>query len=803
MITNVWNLRSKLPVCGLMLCGCLMVTGARGEAPDTADSQTRSGSPLEALTAAADQDPTRADFPAIWNATVRRYKVRDVTEVKRLLAEWDEPAEDPNLGSVCKDQLDRLESARQQFFFSLALQKRSLQCAEQNGDEPRASAREALIAALLKHLLQEGAGQSWQQPLALTVYQDADALADLAGLEILSRRYDTRDNGEMRLLLRVRAPGQRETSWYFDPLLLPISIARAQNRTIAEYPGFALHHIARLQAEQLGLRDPAGLVTYAQSMQPKSLDEAREALEVWQTIRSISPADGGVGITELCLSFVGLECIGAAVDGLLDLAPKANSDVLATLAALTHRGAGVKRDKKAARTFLDKAKQAGVLTDVLRQYAHTLAINTLWQISASGDVSLVTSQSGLRRDAMLALEDAALAGDPKSAMIIAMVSTKNQSIGAHSKALQVLERASASGDPELLLLLALGTNRFPGSESDFLTRFKVGMLRALDAGAGAAGTALYGLASAPRLEVRLDHPPMHYLRKGAQLGDPSSIRTLLEQSPAIETDEVINWLYSLLMASDEKALPELLTVLRHAKQADPVVIGDVRLVATALQKAGDAKITEELRWFRLRWSKDAKVRDAALAELLEHHSKQPSFWYDLGRQFEFGSSRLPTDFATAARYYEMGAKAGSADAMTFYAYALRYGRGVDRDLPAALRWLEQAAEAGGMEAINNLAWMRCTIADNTIRDGEAGLKVIQRVKADDREPGHWDTEAACLAALERFDEAVSAQQRAVDSCAEAARQDGSCRYSKRLVQYQHREAVRIAETDNELGTESK
>lgn len=801
MITVVRSLLRRIPACGMMLFGCLALAPAFGNEPRTTNSQAPSDASLEALTRAADNDPAQADFPAIWNATVKRYKLRDVTEVKRLLAEWDAGAEGPNMGAQCTDQIDRLESARQQFFFSLALQKRSLQCAEQSGDETLAGAREALIAALLKHLLQDSAGQSWQRPMPLVVHQDADALADLAGLELMGRRYDTRDNGDMRLVLRVRTPGQREKSWYFDPLLLQKSMARAQGRSIADYPGYALHHIARLHTEQLSLGDPAGLTTYGLSLQPKSLDEAREVLKVWQTVRSVSPADGLVGMTELCLAFADLDCLGSAVDGLLDLAPQTDSEVLATLAALTYRGAGMKRDKKAARTLLDKAKQAGVLTDVLRQYARTLAINTLWQFDSKGHISLVKSQSGARRDAMLALEDAALAGDSKSAIMFAMLSKKNQSIGSESKVLQLLESASASRDPQLLLLLAISTKLYPGSESEFLTRFKVAMLRALDAGAGAAGTALYGLASAPRLEVRLDHPPMHYLRAGAQLGDPSAIRALLDESPALETDETINWLYSLMMANDEQALHQLLRALRHADDADGVVLGDVLLVAKALQEAGDAKMTEELRWFRLRWSKNPKARAAALAELMEHHSDQPNFWYDLGRQYEFGSKRLPTDFATAARHYETGAKAGSADAMTFYGYALSHGRGVDQNLHEALRWLEQAAKTGQMEAINNLAWMRCTVADSTIRDGNAGLAVIQRVKSEARAPGHWDTEAACLAASGRFEEAVAAQQKAVAACTDAARQDGSCRYSKRLAMYQAGQAVEIAAADQDLATE--
>lgn len=554
MMTTVLKLVAQPAFRSLTINSCLALALTLGTQSIRANDQTRADDSLERLIAAADSDPTKADFAAIWSAAVTRYKVRDITEVKVLLSEWDARALGPDMGAQCKYQIDRLESARQKFYFSLALQKRSLECAEQTGDATRAASREALIAALLKYLLRDGSGQSWHHPIAQVVHQDADALADLAGLELMSRLYNMRDNGEMRLIMRLRAPEQPEKTWYFDPLQLPLAMARAQGRTVADYPGYTLHLIARLQGEQLSHGDPGGLVTYARSLQPSTLETAKEALAVWQSVRSLSPADGVVGMTELCLWKVELDCLGAAIDGLLDLAPQANSEVLATLAALNHRGVGMKRDKKAGEALLNKAMQQGDRGDVLNQYANVLGINTLWQMGAEGGLIQITTPSRARRDALAALSRAADAGNATAMVMSVTLAGKDGSVHAYRKALDKLETTNASDDPTILFFFAMNNAFFPTSEPDYGTKLQESMRRALDAGVGAAGLALYSFSKDPALNLTLEHPAIHYLRQGARLGDSESIKTLLDESPEMPIGEAVNWLYGLMLRSEEGAL---------------------------------------------------------------------------------------------------------------------------------------------------------------------------------------------------------------------------------------------------------
>jgi tetratricopeptide (TPR) repeat protein len=110
-----------------------------------------------------------------------------------------------------------------------------------------------------------------------------------------------------------------------------------------------------------------------------------------------------------------------------------------------------------------------------------------------------------------------------------------------------------------------------------------------------------------------------------------------------------------------------------------------------------------------------------------------------------------------------------------------------REDSAAVPHLEEclAAHPEFERPARRLAWIHATSSDATLLDGERALQILAdhtRVEGS-TSPLLWDTYAAALARVGRFDEAVTAAERATDLAVEANRDELRDKIARRLASY--------------------
>lgn len=94
---------------------------------------------------------------------------------------------------------------------------------------------------------------------------------------------------------------------------------------------------------------------------------------------------------------------------------------------------------------------------------------------------------------------------------------------------------------------------------------------------------------------------------------------------------------------------------------------------------------------------------------------------------------------------------------------------VPRNLQRAIRYFQQAVEAGSVSARNNLAWLLATAGEAAHRDGPRAVALIRPIALYSGRWQYLDTLAAACAAAGDFEAAVTAAQRAIDT---ASREPG-------------------------------
>lgn len=86
-----------------------------------------------------------------------------------------------------------------------------------------------------------------------------------------------------------------------------------------------------------------------------------------------------------------------------------------------------------------------------------------------------------------------------------------------------------------------------------------------------------------------------------------------------------------------------------------------------------------------------------------------------------------------------------------------------------LAWLRRAADAGNPEGMNGLAWWLAVAREDELRDGDQAVEWAEKAYRADPSPGVADTLAAAYAENDRWDEAISTQQRAIAQSTPAER----------------------------------
>jgi membrane associated rhomboid family serine protease len=137
---------------------------------------------------------------------------------------------------------------------------------------------------------------------------------------------------------------------------------------------------------------------------------------------------------------------------------------------------------------------------------------------------------------------------------------------------------------------------------------------------------------------------------------------------------------------------------------------------------------------------------------------------------------------------EHKAKAGDPAAQFLYCQFIAQQPGKRKE---AVTWLRKSAEQKYLPSINGLAWVLATDTNNDLRDGAQAVKWAEQLCKEDgwKSAAYLDTLAAAYAELDRWDEAVATQQKAIAALTAA---DASIKEAveSRLQKYLRREKVR-------------
>lgn len=126
------------------------------------------------------------------------------------------------------------------------------------------------------------------------------------------------------------------------------------------------------------------------------------------------------------------------------------------------------------------------------------------------------------------------------------------------------------------------------------------------------------------------------------------------------------------------------------------------------------------------------------------------------------------DHERAFTWYRRAANRGHATAQLNLALLYQAGRGVRADDREARHWFEQAADAGNASARSALAWLLATASDPGVRDPDRAIALARKAVAEAPSASWFDTLAAALATSGRFEDAVNAQQQALEVLEEEA-----------------------------------
>jgi TPR repeat protein len=204
---------------------------------------------------------------------------------------------------------------------------------------------------------------------------------------------------------------------------------------------------------------------------------------------------------------------------------------------------------------------------------------------------------------------------------------------------------------------------------------------------------------------------------------------------------------------------------RAAEQGHPSAQNDLGYLYETGEGVGP-DMAEAVRWYRR-----AAGQGLALAQ------------NNLGLLHQSGKG-VERDDGAAAQWFRRAAEQGHHGAQHNLAILYDEGRGVAHNGGEALKWYRLAAEDGEAASNNSLAWFLATAPEDRLRDGGRAVEAAGiAVGLEPENPNYLDTLAAALAEAGRFDEAITAQERAVTLLANAGEDRAAAEFSTRLGLY--------------------
>ncbi len=165
--------------------------------------------------------------------------------------------------------------------------------------------------------------------------------------------------------------------------------------------------------------------------------------------------------------------------------------------------------------------------------------------------------------------------------------------------------------------------------------------------------------------------------------------------------------------------------------------------------------------------------------------------YWLGK-VHFDGRHVKKDFDLAAQWLTRASELDFPPAHLWLAELYAKGLGVEADARRAAELRERVLPTMPIGARNDFAWELAVSAAEQLRNGALAVEVMEGITAERPSPGYLDTLAAAYAEAGRFEDAVRAQQRAIDALSGSGTAEVRDTFLERLELYRAGQPYREA-----------
>lgn len=717
--------------------------------------------------------PGAVEPAALWQDFLDHGSAETIAAMFEIIERIEGEAGEPS-AETCTAEAANLRDLTARLPVSIALWHLAYECAELQADDTQADAALDAVAALSRHALGlNPSAYSGAPPIRVVSEADATVMIEAMGLDLAYAYFDPLGDGRfLRLHIGATDPSDRsERQFQFD--FIDVWMRLQRDEPNSEFPAFR-SSLIQSYLSQSAQAYPGSIAEQALRVM-EALGEDDDAATRGQLVAAASQGNllAGLSLAERCMQPNVRGCGSSAIDALLPLAEREFTPALLDLSIAYDLGKGIHANPSAAATLLKRVEaRIGESEAVLSAGRRSLRLTDLTAISrplrqrlgalaraGSTEAQNILTTSKFSRSPMSLKsdEEAALLADSSTwYMVLNQQAVSLGGFGRHPDRVLALHRAAAErGGAEGVVGLARHMGRseqLRQQESEFEAALKA---------AGHAGDPGSMVALAERLDARGEkRRALGWFVSAQQRG---SLYGAMGVARAMARGET----------GSEEAPKKAIDLLRLLAEAEfvPARLELAKLLTDGVQ--GVAPAPEEaarLLMSNVRRDHAPSIRELADAVLFE---RLPS----------------PSGFKAEKALRDL-AKDGDARAKYLLGMAIRGERTPQASAQEALQLLQEAADAGVMDARNDLAWISCTSRRTEYFEPARGLQVAQRMAMEPHlSASNKDTLAACHAANGEFDQAIALMREVL--AAEASYSgEQRARYADRLQRFERGDIYR-------------